>query len=678
MATIRPIEVVSGVQTNADFTNQSTPHYVFADKVRFKDGFPEKIGGWVSVDLDNKFGLLGCTRNIYSYFQGANINYILGTNSGLYAVNTLNDLNNITPVQTASTENNVYSSNYGGLANNPLTTTLGSRVITVSDPSHRLLNGDVVQLSGAVDTNGIPAVELNTSFEVFNATANTYDVSVSTTSATSSGVGGGNAIIRSTRLVTVTLANTLSNGDLVEISNTVSSVGGIPASSIDGLRPVQNVTSSEFDIVADTFATSSESAAGGNTDIAFQIEEGACDATVGAGYGLGQYGVGQYGVAKASSSPTLPRIWSFDRFGNLTVLTAGSQTALYRWNGITTSLPEVIPNAPEEINYTFVSNEIVVTLGADGVGNRIQWSDQGNEEIWTPDANNLAGSDDIEGASTFISHARVRDVNLLFTASQVYTFRFINRPFVWETKQLDPSRGLIAQNARIVVNGVCYWMGKDNFYRYRGANVEIVPSNTTTQTTLLNEVFNNINIEQQSKTFCWYNEKFSEIWWHYPAQGELEPTRIARFNVRDETWVTDTMDRTAGEYPTVLGTFPRLISSSNVFYQHENGADDDGQPLQFRLDSPFFFVGSDTVEVLGVIPDSTQTGQIDVTVNAKEYPQSPVATIVPLQPITQTTEKIVFKTTARYYQYLIQGNELGQTWRGGAWSDDVTLGSPRG
>ena len=92
-----PMLAVPGVQPITDFTTSSTPHYVAADKIRFRDGFPEKIGGWEVIIIDGNLPINGCCRAIFSYDLTGNIRYLFGTHSNLsYFIGT--QLTNITPL----------------------------------------------------------------------------------------------------------------------------------------------------------------------------------------------------------------------------------------------------------------------------------------------------------------------------------------------------------------------------------------------------------------------------------------------------------------------------------------------------------------------------------------------------------------------------------------------------
>jgi len=698
---IRTVTVKAGVAPNTDFTPQSTEHYAFTDKVRMVNGFPEKIGGWQLLQLSGNYDIQGTPRNIFSYILSNTIYYLVASYKGVWAIN-VNTLYNATPVEdTATTYNNILGTYYGTLDPDPYFVQEGVLEVVVSDPGHPFMEGDILTFSGATTFAGLGSGDLNGTFSIGDVTTDSYSFGISTI-PTSTEVGGGASIIRASRIVSVTQTQAYGEGDNVLISNVQSPVGGILESEIEGVRTVRSVTASGYNIVIDGVSTSSVSAAGGDVDIQGEIPDGQENSTVGYGYGMGLYGAGLYGVGKASSNPTPPTIWSFDRFGDLVIMTPGNQTGLYSWATSFNTLPELVANAPTEINYAFVTDNIAVTLGADNVPNRIKWSDQGSLTVWAPSTTNQAGEDDIEGAGEFISHAQLRGFNLLFTPSAVYSFRYIGKPFVFETKLVDASRGLIARNARIVVDGVAYWMGSGNFHMYRGGNVEIIPSNGFTQSSMKNYVYSNINQSQSDKIYCWYDKEFNEIWWHYPRGDSTECNAVVRLNVLDFTWVPDTSTRTAAEYPTPLQITPYLAGFRTVevggsfddsfdegfdigvnteeiasVYKHESGYDDDGVALAWRCDTNYATTGSmDTIDLGGVYQDNTITnGDISLTINTKLYPNQEPSTVT--YPITIDNQNLIFRRHCRYWQYSISGNELGQFWRGGAWQELFKKSSKR-
>jgi len=102
-------------------------------------------------------------------------------------------------------------------------------------------------------------------------------------------------------------------------------------------------------------------------------------------------------------------------------------------------------------------------------------------------------------------------ISLIFTEQQTYTMKYVGLPAVWQVLPLDTSIGIMSPMARVSVNGIAYWMGRNNFYTFRGGKIEVMPSSFTNQSTIRNYVFTNYNYAQRSKPFAWYNGEWDEI-----------------------------------------------------------------------------------------------------------------------------------------------------------------------
>lgn len=580
-------------------------------------------------------------------------------------------------------EHSNITNHFQTLANDPVATVLSSTTLTITSTAHVLESGDIITLAGSAAVNGVPAVEINTQQIIRSTNTNDYTITVST-AATSTGSGGGAAVTEGSSVLTVTkTAHGYTDGDRVKISESTSGPhGGITDIELNTEHIIRNKTTNTYDIVVTTNATASNTAVGGPfiTDQE-QIADGVCDASFGMGYGVGLYGIGLYGVSKIGSVILgTPRIYSNDRFGNNLVLTPGDQTAVYEWTGSITTAPEELNNAPSTVSFVFVSDNIVVTLGAAGVINRVQWSAQGNSNLWvsTVALPTTAGDDDIEGANEFISQIHVRGVNLLFTKDQVWTMRFIGGQFIWEFKQIDVSDGLIGQNARATHNGIVYWMGNDDFFLYSGGVVKPIPSNSGINY-VRDFVFTDIDTTQSSKCFAWYNKRFSEIWFHYPSASSTEPNKVVRFSTKELHWTPDSIDRTAAENPRNIVQFPYLIDSSNVIFRHEKGVDDNGAALSWTLTTKVyqFNNGTDTTDFDGIIPDSTQTGDITVTFTGREYIQDSASEVTKVLTVTPTSGKVDLDATVRNWQYEMSQSVIGGNWRSGNWHQRVKTGSPK-
>lgn len=144
------------------------------DKVRFRGGLPEKIGGWQPL---SNYTFLGLCRSLHSWVTLSNQKLLgVGTNlkfylekGGLYY--------DITPERTPS----------GVSLTNPFATTSGSTTVTVTDANGGYVNGDFVTFSGASAVGGLT---LNGEFQITYITGNTYTIE-SATAASSSATGGG-------------------------------------------------------------------------------------------------------------------------------------------------------------------------------------------------------------------------------------------------------------------------------------------------------------------------------------------------------------------------------------------------------------------------------------------------------------------------------------------------------
>jgi hypothetical protein len=678
----RPIDILEGVEPSTDSTGFHTKHWTACDKIRFVNGRPRKIRGNTAITFDNSDTVTGLCRSIFSASVNGKVYTVLGTHQKLYsAIGT--ELINITPLKTATTTiANSLDNDYDTLGSNPATTVSGSKTVTITDTGAgvKYEAGDTYTLSGFSGAqNGIPDTELNAAHILRSVSTNSVTIAVPTTAATSSGATGGSSVVRATGLIqAAATAHGQANGDRVLIA-AASATGGVTADQINIEHIVRNKGTNTFDFMTAGTATSSvSSGGGGSTTYQVEITDGAENEGFGQGYGAGKYGVGKYGTSKISSSNRVfPQIWFNDRFGEIILGTPGEQGGLYQWDGDTSTAPVLVTNAPAAMNYMFISNNIIVCLGTGDVENRIQTSDINGLTTWAATAENQVFQDDVEGAGRFISQVNVKGLNLLFTENQTWTFRYIGKPAVWEIKELDLSVGIIAPNARKEVNGIAFWMGSDNFYMWRGGNVEIIPSNSSMQSTMLNYVFDNLNYSQKSKIFVEYIERFKELRFHYPSSSSNECDRVVCVSLLSFAWWPDTIDRTAAEYPHTPLTLHRMVDSSGVLYNHETGYNNNGSAQTFTLSSPRRFSGKNTAQITGLIPDSVQTGNITVTLNTYRYPQSGTAIGTQAMTVTPTTEIIPAAKVGRIWEWAITGSTLAQNFIMGDWQDEIQKSSPQ-
>ena len=144
--------------------------------VRFRTGFPEKIGGWVRISASVYQGVcrsLACWQTLDGLIQTG-----VGTHLKMY-IEGGGGYNDVTPIRDTAT-----------IAANAFTTTNGSAVVEVNDVAHGAITGDFVTISGSLAAvGGIPAATFNGEYQITYVDADNYTITVGAT-ATSTATGG--------------------------------------------------------------------------------------------------------------------------------------------------------------------------------------------------------------------------------------------------------------------------------------------------------------------------------------------------------------------------------------------------------------------------------------------------------------------------------------------------------
>lgn len=152
------------------------------DKVRFKQGYPEKIGGWQRYGLSS---FQGVCRSLLQWVSLSFKKYIgVGTSVKFY-INHAGEYYDITPERKSGS----LGASSVSPVNGYITTVDGSKQITFSDAGHGAVAGDTVEFSGITGGpyNGIPIGDLNTTHTIDEyVDANRYKITVAT-AATSTG-----------------------------------------------------------------------------------------------------------------------------------------------------------------------------------------------------------------------------------------------------------------------------------------------------------------------------------------------------------------------------------------------------------------------------------------------------------------------------------------------------------
>lgn len=680
------------------------------DKVRFRQGTPEKIGGWVQLSSST---FLGVCRALWNWITlgGANL-FAVGTNLKYY-IESGGAYNDITPLKFTTATDTV---------NNPFNTTIGSNVITVNDTGSNVQIGDIVNISGvATALDGIPAAEFNTRHYVTaRINANSYQITV-TTNATSgaSGIGGSVTFNYIKYWVELTNAYTTVNGSAT-VSIAASSHGGItgnfvkfsPTFTFNGVTIFGEYQITVLDPNTYTIQASNVASASGTststTFVQYQINIGPANQVPLFGWGGGPWGGGLWGVGIASTS-TL-RMWSQMNFGE-DLIFAPRNGGLYYWDatlglsarGVNATTLVGSSDCPTVVLYTSISDvsRFVFAFGCNDYGSStldpmlIRWSDQESVTNWTPAATNQAGSLRLSHGSEIYSAWQVRQEFVVFTDSSVYSLQYLGPPAVWGAQLLGDNISIIGPNAVALASGVLYWMGRDKFYKYDG-------SVSTLSCDLRQYIFSDISLSQNFQVFAGTNEGFNEIWWFYCSNGETEIDRYVVYNYLENIWFYGNLGRSAW-LDTDLRSYPVAATYANNLVYQENGVDDGttlpAVPFNSYIQSSEFDIddGHNFGFIWRILPDITfrqstaNSPQVTMTLlplqNSGSGYNSPAsvggdddAVVVrsTTVPVEQFTGQVYVRVRGRQLVFKVEGNQLGLQWQLGAPRIDIRPDGRRG
>jgi len=165
------------------------------DKIRFRQGTPEKIGGWVRISTAT---FLGTCRSLWNWITIGGLNLLgVGTNTKFY-IERGGLYYDVTPIRATAT------------LNNPFTATNGSAIITVADVAHGCNTGDYVTFSGSAGLGGnITAAVLNAEYMVTVTGADSYTITATATANATDAAGspGGGASVSAAYQIPVSAEN---------------------------------------------------------------------------------------------------------------------------------------------------------------------------------------------------------------------------------------------------------------------------------------------------------------------------------------------------------------------------------------------------------------------------------------------------------------------------------------
>ena len=565
--------------------------------VRFRGGYPEKMGGWQAATITPYVGE-AVKLLVYSIDTGAEIAG-LATTKKIYirAGTTLYD---ITPIRATFTTSTTPSTDNCFTTN---TTSGTESQVLVTIPGHGATTGDFVTFSGAVAVGGITAPELNLNFEVTVIDGNSFTIETAGT-ATSIATGGGTGItaefeinigadssiagygwgagpwsrgtwgsgasvpaIVDVRLVFIDhfnndlifnlnnegqiyywVYNASFNNRAVLLSSLTGSIAVPDKNEKILFAPSGHLLSlgcSEYNETSATGFTISSITSSGTT----------ATVTVAANHSLA---TNDY-VYLSGQTPTAYS-------GTYQITVTSTTTFTYTLLSTTTS-PASATGSYKSISYSGGVFDPML----------IRWADVNTDigpkpEVWKPELANSAGFLFVKEGSKIVTGANVRQETLIWTDTSLSTLQFLGTTEVFGLQLLSSDTNIMGPNAWASVNNNMYWMGTDSFFVYDGrVNVLNCP--------LLRYVFEDINREQSELVHSGTNKEFNEVIWFYCSGGSTPSFTIDRYiiyNYRDDIWYYGQLNRTAW-VDAGISSFP-LATSGGFLYTHDDGPND-GQPL---------------------------------------------------------------------------------------------------
>jgi hypothetical protein len=639
---LQRIQFKAGV--NRDQTNYANEGgWYECDKIRFRSGYPQKIGGWLRYGTST---IIGVCRTMFNWVTSYGDNIMaLGTNKKVY-LEAGTRLYDITPLRATFTSPDT---------DNCFTVTQGSRVVLVNIDNHGAITGDFVTFSGVVGDitypttiGGIPISELNAEHEVTVLNGNEFTITVATAASYGTGWGIG--------------------------------VWGAGAWGIGD--------------VPDTIT-------GGGTDITaeFQINIGYPITTYGYGWGVGTWGSGRWGQSVGQPINYRLRLWFFTNYDNDLVMNI-KNGAIYYWaRGTNPNATDVLETRAVRLDSLVGASDVplqatqillsqndkhLIALGATAYGSTdfdpllIRWATQGDPLNWTPEVTNSAGFIRVSRGSEIVCGVVTRQETLVFTQATLNSLQFLGTTDVFGLQELADNISIASSQAAIVVNNVVYWMGNDKFYTYSG-RVDTLPC------TLRNHVFNNINFAQSDQIIAGTNEGWNEIWWMYPTADSTYNNAYVIYNFLEQAWYYGTINRTAWldtplrKYGQAVATDP--TTWTGIIYNQEQGTNDGALPMEAYITSSDFDIGDGEQFTLmkRIIPDvdfngsTAEAPEVTMKIKPHNFPGSRYITNMGTESqrvisttVNQYTPQIFIRARARQLGFEIRSTDLDVQWQLGA------------
>ena len=667
------------------------PFYIDSNLVRFKNGYAEKLGGWLK-DQINALDTSGNITSTATSIEGIARRMVFwrSTTDGedRIAVGTHNHLliiengavYDITPLRDRT---------------DSATTT--TEALDDSETAIDLASVTGFKAAGAILIG--TEVITYTGISTLTLTGCTRGADSTTAAAHDSGAVATQILIdpittadESTTVTITDTAHGAQTSDWVVLSG-AAATGGVAADDLNSMAGYQVtvLTANTYTITVPSAATSTVSAGGGNAVVIQYLVGiagglGSQSADPALGWGVGSWGESTWGTARSASSSDVSldnsswnlSIWSEDLIAtvrNASIFywdtSAGTNNRAVLVSSIAGA--ESVPTVARITTVSFPDRHFIVggsqeyVIGG-GTGNvddmLVRWSTQEDFTKFAPTATNTAGDQRLQIGTKIVAMVAAREETLISTDSALYGMTFTGGSFVFSFRLLATDCGAAGLNTMIGIDGDVFWMGKRNFFRYDGIVKEL-------PCPVQYYVFDRMQTRYIDKVVVGHNKKFKEITWFYVSNDNTATTNpendsYVTYNYAENAWTIGTMDRTVWSDSFGARTVPFAFDPDGFLYNHETGTSDNGAAMNSFIEAApreISAEGETLYMVDQIVPDANMsaTTSLDLYMNTRKYPNSTEVIKGPFT-ITSSTDKVSTRAKGRQIAIKFQSTGTEDQW----------------
>ncbi len=593
-----PLKFKAGIVKDiTEYASGQAGFYTDGNLVRFRNGFPEKIGGWLeetyafNADQTTTATVTGNPKHLVAWraISDSFDRIIVGTHNHLYVINN-GVFYDITPLRKTTSN-----------MTNPLVVTNTSSVVTVTDTSHGAETGDFIVIKDATAVGGISADTINRleGYQITKVDDNSYTF-VAGSQASSSATGGGTAI---------DIQYLIGNSDGVGFQSSDPALGwGVGSWGESTWGTARDASSSNINTEATNWS----------------LELWGEDVLINNRGGQLYY-------------------WDTSAGDSARAVLASS---LGGASGIPTKIQTIAVSFPDR---HLIAGGAIPLSGGDIDPMLVRFSNQEDFAVFTPTSTNTAGDQRLEVGSKIISMTPTKDEMFIQSDEAAYGMTFVGPPFTFSFRLLAVNCGAVALHGSANVDGDVYWIGKNNFFIYNGAVQELPCS-------VLYYVFDRMQKRYFDKIYAGHNKRYNEITWFYVSNENTEednpsPDSYVTFNYADGAWTIGSLARNVWHDSQGFRQVPFAFDKDGKLYNHETGTSDNGSAMNAHIESgdvELDTAGENLFLVDKIIPDATMDGNTNLYIQLKtrKYPNA-TEVVKGAFTVTSDTQKISTRAKGR-------------------------------